>query len=399
MRDPPADRPVPGTPAASPAAVAGSADLARYREVRRVTLVGSVVDLLLGVGKITGGLVWNSSALVADGVHSLSDLVTDVGVLLAAKHAQPVPDAEHPYGHGRIETVATAVLGASLILVSAGIAFEAARNLFHPEALGRPGLPALLLAAVSVVSKELIYHSPMASARRLKSKMLRANAWHSRTDAFSSIIVIIGVGGTMLGLDYLDAIAAVVVAWMVAKVGWHHTRDSVGELIDTGLERDQVSEIRDEILAVEGVEDLHMLRTRQMAGRALVDVHINLRNPRISASEAHHISELVRRQLIRRIDDVEDVTVHADIEDDHESFETVRLPPRAQVLGTLRERWRDLPQAKRLTLHYIGGHIEVDVELPLEQADDRAGAETLASAFRAALRDEDRVSEVRLLFS
>jgi cation diffusion facilitator family transporter len=371
---------------------------ARYAEVRRVTLVGSVVDLALGIVKIAGGWAWNSGALIADGVHSLSDLATDVGVLLAARHAAPSPDDEHPYGHGRIETVATAGLGLSLVAVAAGIAWDAAGDLFHPEQLRQPAVAAIGVAAVSVLSKEAIYHYTMRYARRLKSKMLRANAWHSRTDAFSSIIVIIGVAGTLAGLEYLDAVAAVVVAWMVARVGWDLSRESVGELIDTGLGTDEVSAIRGRILEVEGVEDLHMLRTRQMAGQALVDVHINLEDPRISASEAHHISEQVRRQLISDIDDVADVTVHADIEDDHVSYATNRLPPREQVLRALEGCWAGLPGPKRVTLHYIGGAIEADVELPLELAGNREQVDSLERAFRGAVKGAP-VTSVKLLFS
>lgn len=371
----------------------------RFAEVRKVTLVGSAVDLSLGVAKILGGWMWSSAALVADGVHSLSDLAADLGVIFAARQAETSPDAEHPYGHGRIETAATAGLGLMLILVAASIAYDAAQALFHPETLEHPAFAALIVAAASVVSKEAVYHYIMRAARRLNSKMLRASAWHSRTDAFSSVVVIIGVGGTLAGLEYLDAIAAVVVAWMVARVGWSVSRDSIGELIDTGLGKDRLSEIRDRILEVRGVEDLHMLRTRQMAGRALVDVHINLEDPRISASEAHHISEQVRRELIRHVDDVDDVTVHADIEDDQRSFTTNRLPPREQVLRELAERWAELPQPKRVVLHYVAGRIEAEAELPLELAGERDRAEALAAAFRAGARGHPHVETVRLLFS
>jgi cation diffusion facilitator family transporter len=372
---------------------------ARYAQVRKVTLVGSAVDLVLGVAKIAGGWLWNSGALIADGVHSLSDLATDVGVIFAARHAEPDPDADHPYGHARIETATTAGLGLSLIAIAAMIGYDAATDLFHPERLLTPSAAVLIVAAVSVVSKEAIYHYTMRYARRLKSKMLRANAWHSRSDAFSSVVVIIGVAGTLAGLEYLDAIAAVVVAWMVAHVGFNLSRDSIGELIDTGLGKAEVSEIRGSILNVAGVKDLHMLRTRQMAGRVLVDVHIHLDDPRISASEAHHISEQVRRRLIRDIDDVADVTVHADIEDDQRAVGTNRLPSRSQVLQRLEARWASLPAAKSVTLHYIDGHIDVDVELPLEVAGDRASAEALERAYRDAVAGDALIVGVRLIFS
>jgi cation diffusion facilitator family transporter len=381
------------------AATPAEAHATRYALVRKVTLIGSAIDLALGVVKIAGGWVWNSGALIADGVHSLSDLATDIGVILAARHAEPDPDADHPYGHARIETAATAGLGLTLIGIAAMIGYDATVDLFHPERLLTPSAAVLVVAAVSVVSKEAIYHYTMRYARRLKSKMLRANAWHSRSDAFSSVVVIIGVSGTLAGLQYLDAVAAVVVAWMVAHVGFKLSRESIGELIDTGLGKDQVSEIRGSILDVAGVEDLHMLRTRQMAGRALVDVHIHLADPRISASEAHHISEQVRRRLLRDIDDVDDVTVHADIENDHRAVGTNRLPPRAQVLKLLETRWAALPAAKSITLHYIDGRIGVDVELPLELAGERAVAEALERAYCDAVTGDPLIAGVRLIFS
>ncbi|MGD8557525.1 MAG: cation diffusion facilitator family transporter, partial [Chromatiales bacterium] len=179
---------------------------ARYREMRKVTLIGSVVDLLLGVFKILVGWIASSQSLIADGVHSLSDLATDFVVLYAAKHGSREADEEHPYGHGRIETLATAGLGVALVLVAIGIAWDATSRLFEPERLFQPGIWALVVALLSVVLKEWIYHYTMRVAKRVKSAMLEANAWHSRTDAISSIVVVIGVGGTMLGLDYLDAI-------------------------------------------------------------------------------------------------------------------------------------------------------------------------------------------------
>ena len=164
---------------------------ARYRETIKVTLVGSVVDLLLGVAKITVGFMSHSQALIADGIHSLSDLATDAIVLYAAKHSHQEADAEHPYGHGRIETVATVGLGFALIAVAIGISIDAIDRLFHPEALWVPGMWALVVVAgISIVSKEMIYHYTMRAAKKFRSNMLKANAWHSRSDAISSVIVV-----------------------------------------------------------------------------------------------------------------------------------------------------------------------------------------------------------------
>ena len=271
----------------------------RYKDTIRVTLIGSVIDLLLGVAKITVGFIAQSQALIADGVHSLSDLVTDFAVLYAAKHSHREADDDHPYGHGRIETVTTVGLGIALIGVSIGIMIDATHRLFNPDTLLSPGMLALAVAAISVLAKEAIYQYTMVIARRHRSNMLKANAWHSRSDAISSIIVMVGIIGSMAGLTYLDAIAAIGVGIMIAKIGWDLAWHSLKELIDTGLETERVEEIRESILDVDGVSTLHILRTRQMGADALVDVHIQVES-HISVSEAHYISETVRSKLIKK---------------------------------------------------------------------------------------------------
>lgn len=376
--------------------------LSRYREIRLVTMVGSVVDLFLGVIKLVFGWLANSQSLVADGVHSLSDLATDVMVIWAAKHAHREPDDDHPYGHARIETAATVGLGVALMLVAAGIAADSIRRLFHPEALLVPEAPALWVAAASVVLKESIYHYTIRSARRLRSTMLRANAWHSRSDAVSSIVVIIGVGGSMIGLPYVDAVAAVIVAWMIARIGWQQAGPSVRELIDTGLDEAQVEGIRSTIMSVDGVSDLHLLRTRRMGARALVDVHLLLSNPRSSVSEGHQISETVRARLIRRIEDVEDVTVHIDPEDDEHAQPGRLLPLRRMVLADLQRCWVGIPEAaaiSRINLHYLNGHIEVEVELPHTLLDTSVAAEDISERLQKAARDSETIAHVHVVFA
>jgi cation diffusion facilitator family transporter len=341
---------------------------ARYREIRWVTLVGSVLDLTLGVLKIVFGYLANSQALIADGVHSLSDLATDFMVLFAAKHGSKDADEAHPYGHGRFETLATVALGIALIVVAGGIAWDAIERLFHPEELSQPGVLALLIAGASVVSKEWIYHYTMRLARKLKSNMLRANAWHSRSDAISSVVVMIGVGGTMAGLDYLDSVAAVIVGAMVAKIGWDLVWQSVHELVDTALDPERVELIRKEVLSVGGVRELHMLRTRQMGGEALVDVHVIV-DPRLSVSEGHYIGEKVRRRLIKEVEEVADVMVHVDPEDDEKMAPSLNLPNRTWVAEQLQQRWQGLKIASniaRLNLHYLNGKIEVELCLSAE---------------------------------
>ncbi len=373
----------------------------RYRETRRVTLVGSVLDVFLVIIKLYGGWFAHSQALIADGIHSLSDLATNIVVLVAAKHSHQDADELHPYGHGRVETVATVILGFSLVVVGGGIAYDAVHRLFTPELLLQPGIWALVIAAFSVLSKEALYHYTIRSARRLRSNILRANAWHCRSDAISSIVVIFGVAGSMAGLPYIDAIAAIVVAGMIAKIGVDFVWSSTRELIDTGLDAEAVDHIRETITAVDGVSALHMLRTRQMAGRVFVDVHIMLEEPRISVSEGHQISEVVRGRLIRSIDDVSDVTVHIDPEDDEEAMPNRALPSRGKLLKRLQECWQTIDAARdiqNVTLHYLDGKIYLDLRLPLSCLDGGLSSATLTETFAEAVSQEDDIAEVRLFF-
>jgi cation diffusion facilitator family transporter len=372
----------------------------RYRAISQVTVVGAIIDLLLGVAKITFGITAHSQALVADGIHSLSDLATDGMVLYAAKHGSREADAEHPYGHGRIETLATLGLGIALIATAIGISWDAVRRLFRPELLLSPGVWVLVIAALSIVLKEAIYHYTMHAARRYRSSMLRANAWHSRSDAFSSVIVVVGVAGTMAGLTYLDAIAAVGVALMIAKIGWDLGWQGARELVDTGLDPHRVETIRHTITSVNGVQALHMLRSRRMGGDALVDVHIQV-DPTLSVSEGHQISETVRARLIDEIEEVSDVMVHIDPEDDEAAVSTASLPLRDAVRRRLDECFADIEAAKRidrLTLHYYGGKLRVELLLPLDVLGNGATADALSRRFNDAVQNDPQIAGVELRF-
>ena len=375
---------------------------ARYREMKKVTLIGSVIDLLLGVFKILVGWVASSQSLIADGVHSLSDLATDFVVLYAAKHGSREADEEHPYGHGRIETLATAGLGVTLVIVAIGIAWDAIARLFEPERLFQPGIWALVVALLSVVLKEWIYRYTMRVAKRVRSPMLEANAWHSRTDAISSIVVVIGVGGTMLGLDYLDAIAAVGVALMVAKIGWDLGWESLHELADRALEQERVEKIRKAILAVDGVRHLHLLRSRKVGHEALVDVHVQV-DPWLSVSEGHMIAIAVEEAAKSSLDEVTDVTVHIDPEDDEEAPPCEGLPLRGQALGMLERAWKEAGcngRWERVQLHYIQGRVHVDLYLPLACLDEKGGgAETIREQLAGPLAEMKEFGKLRIFFT
>lgn len=373
---------------------------ARYRDARRVTLVGAVVNIVLSVLKVLAGWLGSSHALIADGIHSLSDLATDVVVLVAAKHGAKDADEEHPYGHGRIETLATVALGIVLVLVAFGIGYDAVRRLFAPEQLLLPGILALSAAALSVLVKEALYHYTVVVARKLRSNLLRANAWHHRSDAVSSIVVVVGVIGSMAGLAYLDAVASVVVAVMVAKIGWDLGWQSAHELIDRGLEQEDVDKIRNKIMAVDGVRAMHDLRTRRMGGNAFVDVDV-LVDPSLTVSEGHRIGEEVLKRLYQEIDEVSDVTVHVDPEDDEIETPSRDVPLRAEMLNRLQSHWHGVPGADkiaRVALHYLGGKVRVEALVPLSTMANLNRAQDFAQQMAATADKDEYVADVKVLF-
>lgn len=374
---------------------------ARYHEIRKVTLIGSVVDFLLAALKITVGILGSSQALIADGVHSLSDLVTDAMVLVAAKHGSADADEEHPYGHARFETLATVGLGIALILVGFGIAYDAIRRLYQPELLFHPGWMVFFVACISIASKEVIFHYTMNAAKKLRSNLLRANAWHSRSDAISSIIVAVGVLGSIAGLEYLDSIAAIGVAFMIAKIGADFSWHSIRELVDTGLDTKTVEHIKKIIQSVNGVDDLHFLRTRRMGADALVDVHIQV-GPKVSVSEGHQISESVRQRLINEVNEVHDVLVHIDPEDDVAGQASSGLPLREEVLQKLHQQWQDIPLAEKIenmTLHYLDGKIHIELSIPLRAAENIQQATDAAKAIRTASMKIEGIGDIKIAFT
>lgn len=331
--------------------------------MRRTSIAGALVNLVLTVGKILFGVVGQSHALIADGIHSLADLSTDLMVWVAAKYSNQPADDAHPYGHARIETVFTVALGLVLILTAAGIAWDAADRLLNPESLMQPTPIVLLIAFVSIVANEGLYQYTMVAARKFRSGLLKANAWHHRSDAISSVVVLLGVAGSLMGIAYLDAFAAVVVAFMIAKIGWDQAFNAIRELIDTGLDPQQLTAIKKLINSVEGVQGVHMLRTRRMGGSSIVDVHVQVKDF-LSVSEGHRISDHVRQILLDSNKDIVDVAIHIDPEDDEVVDPTSHLPLRAAVLQDLRRLWvdeLDYIDMDKIVLHYLEGQVHVEL--------------------------------------
>lgn len=377
-----------------------SKSLERTQISKRVTLIGALVNIALSVIKVVFGFVAQSQALIVDGIHSLSDLLSDAMVWFASHHADQGPDEKHPYGHGRFETGATLGLGILLILVAAGIVWDGTERLFSPEQLLHPGLMALLVAILSVLTKEILYHYTMRVGRKIGSNMIQANAWHHRSDSISSIVVVVGITGTMAGLPYLDSVAAVVVGVMIAHVGWNLGWSAFEELMDVGLGGEGLERVKDLIRAVDGVKDIHTLRTRSIGGEVSVDVHVLVENW-LSVSEGHIISQTVMDLLMEQVDDIGDVTVHVDPEDDESGSPTKGLPLRKDAMAKLDHSWQTIPRAadiKRTILHYLDGKIDIDLYFPLSCYHGEEDLDNLHTLLQKPLNELPEFRKLNIFF-
>jgi len=338
----------------------------RTKASQKVTIVGAIVDFLLAIFKVVTGVIGNSGALIADGIHSFSDLLSDGVVWYAAKHSAEEADEEHPYGHERFETVATLGLSIVLAIVGTGIIFDALDRLSNPSELSYSAL-LLSVVALSIFSKEALYWYTIKVAKTYKSEMLKANAWHHRSDALSSIVVFVGILGSLNGYLYFDGVAAVVVGLMVIYIAWELGTGATKELVDTSIDAQQVEQLRNAIGMISGVNNVHSLRTRKIGHAISADVHVQV-DPFLSVSEGHIISVSVERAAKKCLEDLNDVTVHIDPEDDETAAPCENLPERAEALGILNKALFSNKcdgEIKRIQLHYLDGKIHVDFFLPL----------------------------------
>ena len=287
----------------------------REDEIARVTLTGSVVNLLLVGLKAVAGLVGHSAAMISDAVHSLSDFVTDIVVLVFVRVSARPQDEDHDYGHGKYETLATLFIGLALAAAAVGIVVSGAGKLarwLQGEDLPAPGQIALWAALGSIVAKELLFQYTRIKGKHLDSKALEANAWHHRSDALSSVGTAIGIGGAiLLGSRWtvLDPLASIVVGAMLVKVAWDLLGPSFGELTDSSLPADMEQEMLAIIRSVPGVEDPHNLRTRRIGNRIAAEVHIRL-DGSLPLSEAHEKASEVERRFKDRFGAQSHIIVH-----------------------------------------------------------------------------------------
>ena len=279
-----------------------SEEAAREAGIYRVTLVGSVVNLLLLVFKFVAGILGHSAAMLADAVHSLSDFVTDIIVIVFVRISSKPEDEGHDYGHGKYETLATAIIGLVLLFVGFGILWNGATSIWdfwQGGELKEPGMLALWAALVSILFKELRYQYTVLKGRRLNSQAVVANAWHHRSDALSSIGTAVGIGGAiLLGERWLilDPLAAVVVSLFIMKVAIQLLVPCVEELLEESLPAEVEEKIKQEILSFPGVTSPHHLRTRRIGSSYAIEVHIRM-DGQITLEEAHHTATAIENRL------------------------------------------------------------------------------------------------------
>jgi cation diffusion facilitator family transporter len=282
----------------------------RYIEGRRIVLAGVIVNVALTLMKIVGGITGRSQALVADGFHSLSDLATDIVAYLGLRYSSKPRDADHPYGHGKIETLATTFVGLLLLMTGVLLAYWGAVSAFEGGG-EEPGVVALFVAVVSIIFKEGIYRFTLTYARRLDSSVLVANAWHHRSDALSSLAALIGIAGAKLGLPFLDPLAAVAVAIMIIRVGVQVVIQGARELVEESLHAEAVDHLVGTARAVDGVQDVSGMYTRKVGTGIVIDISITV-DGGLTVTRGHEIAHGVESALIGSGPTVELVTVHVE---------------------------------------------------------------------------------------
>ena len=282
-------------------------------------MVSVWVNLVLSILQIVVGYMARSQALIADGIHSLSDLLSDFAVLLANHHSKKAPDIDHPYGHQRFETAASLFLGGLLLGVGAAMIWVAIDRIVDPSSIPVVSPVALVIALLTLVSKESLFRYMLQAGKRVKSSMMVANAWHARSDAASSLVVAFGILGNMMGYPILDPVAALLVGLMIGRMGWQFGSESFHDLMDRAIDEQEQQEIVRTLNETPGVLGVHDVRTRKMGDLVLVDVHIEV-DRTLTVEQGHEIGVSARAAVLRR-HRVLDLLTHIDPVD----------PPRSEM--------------------------------------------------------------------
>jgi len=362
----------------------------------KVTLIGTASNLILSIIKFAGGIIGNSAAMVADATHSVSDLLTDMIVLIMLKVGQKPKDEDHPYGHGKAETLGTTVVGFIIISVGIGLAYEA----WEMIQSGIARIPEPLAAGTALISifiKEWLFRYTRSVGEKSNNSLLLANAWHHRSDAISSIAALVGIIGAMLGFPALDPIAATMVAFMIMKVGYELTLGGFRDLMDTALDEKDTQSIQVAIDDVSGVLKSHDLRTRKIGGEILMDVHIQVDSD-LTVTEGHEVAERVRRKLIKNYPNTQDVLVHVDGYDDSE-MESIYNISRDDVeflLTSILANTDGKLKKTQLRIHHLKGKNIVELYLHGDSTKTIAETETSLKEIKSDLLKNEHIDGVKL---
>ena len=362
----------------------------------KVTLIGTASNLILSIIKFAGGIIGHSAAMIADATHSVSDLLTDMIVLIMLKVGQKPKDEDHPYGHGKAETLGTTVVGFIIISVGIGLAYEA----WEMIQSGIARIPEPLAAGTALISifiKEWLFRYTRSVGEKSNNSLLLANAWHHRSDAISSIAALVGIIGAMLGFPALDPIAATMVAFMIMKVGYELTLGGFRDLMDTALDEKDTQSIQVAIDDVSGVLKSHDLRTRKIGGEILMDVHIQVDSD-LTVTEGHEVAERVRRKLIKNYPNTQDVLVHVDGYDDSE-MESIYNISRDDVeflLTSILANTDGKFKKTQLRIHHLKGKNIVELYLHGDSTKTIAETETSLKEIKSDLLKNEHIDGVKL---
>ncbi len=354
----------------------------------KVTLLGLAANLILALAKGFIGIIANSSALIADAGHSVSDLLSD-GITLWAVRMSGIPkDKNHPYGHGKFETVGTFIIALLLLFTGIGVAGHVFNRM---DATVVPGTIALWMAGIAIIVKEALFHVTRMVGRRTGSRVLMANAWHHRSDAISSVAALLGIAGAQLGIPLMDPIAGMLVAGLIIKTGIDIGYESIRELTDETVEEDVISELGKIMSGIEGVDHYHEMRARRMGPHLLVDLHIQV-DSMMSISAAHQVAERVRLEILEKLPAVNEVLVHVDAEDDHVGDEgsellqdIVLMRPQGEIENDVKKVLAEIPEIQGIThiyCHYLNQKLTVQVNILLDAEMRIRDAQKIASAAR-----------------
>ncbi|MBF0352205.1 MAG: cation diffusion facilitator family transporter [SAR324 cluster bacterium] len=353
----------------------------------RITWIGVIANLLLTLLKLVVGVIGKSSALIADAAHSLSDLLTDAVALWALKVSQQPKDQNHPYGHGKFESMGTLIISSILFITGVGIAWQSLQKIDNPVT---PDISTLWAALISIVVKEWMYHATVRVGKRTNSQVLIANAWHHRSDAISSVAAFIGIGLSQFGYPVMDPVTGVLVALIIIKMSITLSFSSARELTDTQPE-EEVNEKVDKILQnIEEVVNYHEIRARKMGPYLLVDLHIQV-DSAMSVSAAHQVAQRVQLDVLKKVPIIHEVLVHVDAEEDTELVNPKLMRSQKEIEREILDRlqnFNEIDQISHILCHFLNNQLTVQITINLNPDM------TIRSAYKIAEKIQERVNGI-----